>query len=159
MKNSFHEIMCIIIPLSLFLWTIDFLSDSQINKNETKLGILQYLHFLVSVISFSAPIFNIFTNNLVIQFLSIMITIISQAGHLVNNDYCWLTIFVNKCIDPTKPNRKWRANIDSFIKHYIRGDSWAYSDMYTLPGSENGSLIVNLISIAGLIKFMYSKNH
>jgi len=148
--------MNIIIPVSLILWIIDFLSDSQITKDETKLGILQYIHTLLNVISFSCPIFNIFTNNNIsIQFLSILITIISQAGHLVNNDYCWLTKLVNECIDPNKPNRKWRATPIEALKHYVRGDSWAYSDMFSRPGSQNGSVIVNCLSILGLIKYIY----
>ena len=155
--RTFHELMCISLLISLFFWTVDFLSDSYITKDETKLGILQYIHHLAATIGFLGPFINLFTGNFVFYVVSIILSIIIQSGFLINDDYCWLTLMVNKCINPGQPKRKWRADLSSFVKHYIRGDSWAYSDMYK-PDFTSGTFITNCVFIAGLIKLFYFSN-
>ena len=147
---SFYELMCIFIPWSLTMWVIDFLSDSQITKDETKIGCLQYIHHLASVLAFMYPFINLVIPSFTFFLVSIPLSIIVQIGFLRNNDYCWLTRLANKCIDPNHPNRKWRSTIDSFIKHYIRGDSWAYSDMGP-QNFESGITMINIALLIGLV--------
>ena len=61
----------------------------------------------------------------------LILNFIIQIGFLINNDYCWYTRFINKIIDPEKLDVKWRSCFPEFITHYIRGNSWAYSDIRT----------------------------
>lgn len=152
--TSFYELMSVFIPVSLILWTIDYLSDSKIVVNETKLGMLQYLHHIVALIGFIGPFINLFVGNLPIYVISIILNIIVQIGWIRNNDYCWLTRLVNTTINPNQPDRKWRGEIGSFIKHYVRGDSWAYSDIYDVNYS-NSVVVLNIIFIIGLLKVVY----
>jgi hypothetical protein len=154
--RTFHELICISLLISLFFWTVDFLSDSYIIKDETKLGIFQYIHHLAATIAFLGPFINLFTGNFMFYVVSIILSIIIQSGFLINDDYCWLTLIVNKCINKEQPKRKWRADLSSFVKHYTRGDSWAYSDMYK-PDFTSGTLIINCVFIVGIIKLFYNK--
>jgi len=145
--------LILILIISLIVWVIDFLSDSQITKDETKIGIIQYLHHLFSTIAFIGPFINLFFGSVPFYIISVLTSMIIQAGFLINNDYCWLSTLANKCIDPDHPNRKWRSAIDSFIKHYIRGDSWAYSEMCK-PNFTYGTMTINCIFIIGIIKIL-----
>jgi hypothetical protein len=153
---TFYQLMCFFLPISLILWIIDFLSDSYITKNETKIGIMQYIHHIIAIIAFSGPFINIFVNNLTMLILSIILMIGIQIGFLYNNDYCWLTIMINKMIDPNRPKRKWRGEIESLIKHYVRGDSWAYSDIHHIDFS-NSVIIINILFIFALLKIIMSR--
>ena len=122
----------IIIPLVLVHFSIDYLSDSQISNNETKIGILQLFHHLVLTIQMVSILFSIIPVKKIpvgIIILGIIINIVIQAGYLINNDYCWLTKMVNELINPQKPNRKWLCDVVLQIKKYIRGKEWAYSDI------------------------------
>lgn len=115
------------------------------------------MHHFVSTIAYIGPIINLFSGNITLYIISVIINIIIQTGFLINNDYCWLTRSINKKIDPIKPNRKWRADLYSFIKHYIRGDSWAYSDIYKNSFTP-AMLVLNCIYIFGIVKlYIYSK--
>ena len=57
------------------------------------------------------------------------IIFIILTGLYKNNGFCWYTTMVNNMIDPTKPMKKWRSRPSHFIKQYLRGHSWAYSNI------------------------------
>ena len=147
-----YEISCILLIIVLFHFSLDYLSDDCIKKDETKLGILIFLHHLFCIIlAFGSVLCLLFSKSLLMAFIIIAISIIIQAGFLINKEYCWYTIMVNKLINPLQPKRKWRGDIASLIKHYIRGDSWAYSDMYSI-NQQSMVLGVNIIVIMFLLK-------
>lgn len=145
-------IAVIILPLVLIHFTIDYLSDSQIIASETRIGILQFIHHLITKIAFVGSFFTLFLIS-DIKYISvgIIISIIAQIGFLKNNDYCWYTKMVNELIDPNKPNRKWRSDWGAFIRHYIRGDDWAYSDIWNSDITFEIT-IINIIYLIVLIK-------
>ena len=149
--STYECISLMYFPYSIIMWTIDFLSDSYIKDNVVEVGILQYLHHLVGIFNFGVIFLLFFSNNISMLILSIIISIISQIGWLYNNDLCWLFTLVNKKIDPTRPKRKWRAELYSFIKHYIRGDSWGFSDINVVDMSGCANF-TNIITIFCLIK-------
>jgi hypothetical protein len=87
-----------------------------------------------------------------IMIVLISVSLIAQIGYLKNNGKCWIVSNVNKIINPNKPNRKWISNICSYIKHYIRGGDWAYSDIvndsnYEISNLVNGSHLFSLLKI------------
>jgi len=136
------------------MWTIDILSDKNIKENLIEIGILQYLHHLVGIFNFGVIFLLFFSNNTTMLTLSVIISIISQIGWLYNEDLCWLFTYINKKIDPNRPRRKWRAELYSFIKHYIRGDSWAFSDIQSV-NMEGCANFTNIITILCLIKKIF----
>jgi hypothetical protein len=84
--------------------------------------------------------------------LLVMLSTVIQIGWLLHNDYCWVTKYANRLIGTKESNRKWIAELSSLIKHYIRGDEWAYSKQYhTSRTTEvlqlNTMLIILLIKI------------
>jgi hypothetical protein len=133
------------------MWTIDILSDSYIKDNIIEIGILQYLHHLIGIFNFGVLFLLFFSNSTNMLITSVIISIVSQIGWLYNNDLCWLFTYVNKKIDSNRPKRKWRAELYSFIKHYIRGDSWGFSDINVI-NMEGCSNFTNIITIFCLIK-------
>lgn len=149
--NTFECISLIHFPYSIIMWTIDILSDANINDNIVEIGILQYLHHFVGIFNFGVIFLLLFSNNTTMLTLSVIISIISQIGWLYNEDLCWLFTYINKKIDPTRPKRKWRAELYSFIKHYIRGDSWAESDIKCV-NMEPCANIQNIVTIFCLLK-------
>ena len=84
--------------------------------------------------------------------ISIITSLVIQIGYIINNDHCWLTVLSNKLINPEQPNRIWRADLFLQIKHYIRGDSWAYKDIYNF-NQNNIVLFGNIVFIVFLIHF------
>jgi hypothetical protein len=154
MKLGLYEYIGVLTPFIIFNFCLDYLSDSQITQHETKIGMHQLFHHFIATILMCAFTLPFFSPNLSIITLSIIVSIGVQAGHRVNKDYCWLTRRVNKMIDPQKPNRKWTGgDTGSLMKKYIRGDSWAYSDM----GPQNNTLITfvtNIIHLFVLIKII-----
>jgi len=133
------------------MWIIDILSDDYIKDNIIQVGILQYFHHLVGIFNFGIIPLLFFSNNITMLVLSIAVSIISQIGWLYNDDLCWMFTYINKKIDPLRPKRKWRAELYSYIKHYIRGDSWAYSDIRSV-NMEQCANLQNIFAIACLIK-------
>jgi len=131
-KITFLIVVSLIVPCTLFSFAIDFLSDDRIKKDEVKIGFLQLLHHFLAYLGLIGIILPFFFN---VDFLILLVGVIlnfgMHIGFLINKDSCWYTTIVNNIIDPAKPNIKWRCNLSSFIKHYIRGDQWAYSDIYT----------------------------
>jgi hypothetical protein len=152
MKLGVYEYICIITPLVLFTFSLDYLSDSQITDSETKIGIFQFIHHIIVTIILSTFALPFLSPKLSVITLSIIVSIIVQIGYRVNKDYCWWTRMVNVMINPDKPKRKWTGgDIESLMKRYVRGDSWTYSDM----GPQNNNTLVillNLIHLFVLIK-------
>ena len=145
------ELYSLIVPISLVTFSIDYLSDSQITNNETKIGILQLIHHLIAILcTIGLPICTLTNKDLGVLCVNVIVFLVSQYGWLYNKDYCFLTSMVNKLIDPKNPNRIWRSDLESFIKHYIRGDEWAYKDIFNndktkLATYVNIMLLINTI--------------
>lgn len=150
---SAYEMMALFyIPISLICWTIDYLSDKQITKDETKIGILQYIHHLI--ISALNPIPLLFVSkSMLITVLTVITAIGTQIGWLITNDECFYINMMNKLICPEMPRRKFRNTFTSFIKHYIRGDDWAYSKIRTTDGTID-VIVGNTIILLHLIKLI-----
>ena len=148
-----YDFMSFYIIYSLISWSIDFLSDSAITCNESKLGLFQYFHHLVSISHIGIVFLLFFSKNINMTIYSIIISIIAQIGWLHNNDQCWYSTMINKIIDPMRPKRKWRGEWGSFIKHYIRGNIWAESDIYNV-NMELSANITNIAAIFQLIKII-----
>ena len=51
-------------------------------------------------------------------------------------------------------NRKWRGDFYSLLKHYTRGNDWAYSNIRNTENFKN-ILIMNSVHIFTLIKYLY----
>ena len=98
---TLHELASIIIPLSLFNFCFDYLSDSEIIKDELKIGIVNYLHH---VLAFSSVFFGFmfsmfFTNNIWFILMTTIIFIGIHVGFLINDNICWMTVLINKLIN------------------------------------------------------------
>lgn len=154
MNLDLYEYMCVLTPFLLFTFSLDYLSDSQITHSETKIGAFQFFHHLVVTIILATSALPFMSSHLSVIVLSILVSLGVQVGYRINKDYCWLTRVVNKMIDPQKPKRKWTGgDIESLMKKYVRGDSWAYSDM----GPQNNNTLItvmNLIHLFVLIKII-----
>ena len=154
MNLDLYQYIAILIPFIIFNFCLDYLSDAQITHSETKLGMYQLFHHTTATIWTSIFFLPFISSKLSVVGLSILTSLVIQAGHRINKDYCWLTTRVNKIIDPKKPKRKWTGGeIGSLMKKYVRGDSWAYSDM----GPQNNTSIItvmNLIHLFVLIKII-----
>ena len=128
--DFYNFISIFILPLTITHFSIDYLSDSEITKDETKIGIIQYIHhFIVNFNLIGILVLPFIDTDLITLFISVCVSIIAQSGYLMNGDQCWITIYANKLIHG-RSNRKWIADFSSFIKYYIRGESWAQSDVY-----------------------------
>lgn len=156
-----HTIITCIIVVALIFFSIDYLSDAQIQHSETKIGILQFIHHLLpSLIKVGGLLALAFGNQkslMQIGALILFFGIVMQIGYLVNNDYCWYTRMVNRMVNKDHPKRKWRSNTYSLVKHYIRGDDWAYSDIYNVDNTVE-VIIVNVLVLLIIIKYVYKKN-
>jgi hypothetical protein len=144
------ELLIIIIILySLFNFVIDYLSNTLITHNELKIGIITFFHHLLSSSLILSPII-LFTkiNNGILLFLLIVI-IIAQVSWIIYKDVCIITQYQNTLINEEYKNYKWICDIHGFIKKYIRGDDWAYSNI------RNNSKIYNILVINGLL-ILYS---
>ena len=152
--SSYEMFSLIIIPFSLTFFGADFLRDNDITDNETKIGLIQYLHHFAFTTNISGLIGTLFLSNSIplVAFLTLG-SMINQAGWLINNDYCWLTQHANKTMGAKSKNRKWIAEVSSLVRHYIRGDEWAYSEMRQFDRSEQ-VLISNGLLLAILIKII-----
>jgi len=150
-----YDIVCILIILTLVHFAGDYLSDKKITHSETKLGILIFIHHLLCVfMCFGSIICLLFSKSIILAFIIIAISTVIQSGFLINNDYCWLTVMINNLIDPEQPYRKWRGDYESLLKHYIRGDSWAYSDIRNI-NQQSMALNINVILILFLLKINF----
>ena len=151
--DSYNFISIFVLPLTLVHFSLDYLRDKDIKTNETKVGMLSYLHhFIVNFNLAGVLVLPFVDSTLSVITLNIIITIIAQYGLLINKEQCWLTTKINNLING-KTNRKWIADLNSFIKHYIRGDEWAYSDINFLNNT-NRLTFINTVFIIILIKFI-----
>jgi hypothetical protein len=151
--NEYELLSLFYIPSSLIFWAIDFLSDKNITENELKIGILQYVHHFIATILIFVIIIFLTSKSLIFTIVSILITLGVQVGFLINDDYCFYTRMVNKELNPNIPDRKWRNDIESYIKHYIRGDDWAYSDIWNQDKTP-AVIYGNVLLILQLIKLI-----
>jgi hypothetical protein len=140
--DLYNFISLIVIPLTIIHFALDYLPDRDVTHSETKIGIIQLFHHLISVIQtsglFIVPFLNV---NKSVFILLVTVSLISHMGYLKNEGRCWLLRFTNRIINPKTPDRKWISNIYSYIKHYIRGESWAYSDIRSDNNFGNSRLI------------------
>ena len=133
----------IVIPLTIFLFSIDYLSNKDITHYELKAGIFVFLHHLLFVITANVFTFAIISKDPRLLLVTATINVISQAGWLINNDFCFITKFQNNIINENRPNRLWRGSPELLLKHYFRGDEWAYKN-YTEYKNEKIVLFGNL---------------
>lgn len=157
MSLSNYEIISMIyIPYSLILWSIDYLSDKNITHNELEIGLMQYIHHLFGIFNIGVIILLLTSKSISLAIITILVNLFSQVGFLINNDDCWLLTLINNKINPTMPRRKWRGEMESLIKHYTRGDDWAYSEIRNNSATRT-VLYVNILMIAHLVKLMLVK--
>jgi hypothetical protein len=151
--SSYEMFSLVVIPFSLVFFGADFLRDKEITENETKIGIVQYIHHLAFTTNISGLIGSFFlTCDINFVIFLMVLSMINQVGWLINDDYCWLTKYANKLIGTNAKNRKWIAEISSLVRHYIQGDDWAYSDMRSVNRNRqviisNGLILSILIKI------------
>jgi len=155
--ETFDLFSLIIIPFSLFFFIFDFLRDDEIVKDELKIGTVQYIHHLAFTLTISGLICTLlFSTSITTATILVLLSTIMQIGWLINNDYCWLTLYSNRLIGTKCKNRKWIAEISSLIKHYIRGDDWAYTGMYNI-GRNTEVIKLNTLLIILLIKIIIKR--
>jgi hypothetical protein len=152
--NSYELVALFHVPYSLILWSIDFLSDKELVKDELEIGTIQYLHYLIVSFTIGILVLLLASKSMPITILTVIISMCSQIGFLINKDICWITRITNLKINPNMPNRKWRGDVESLIKHYIRGDSWAYSEIRNNDMS-NTINYINLFTFFQLIKLVF----
>lgn len=144
----------ILIPVILFHFAIDYLSDENITKDETKIGFLQLLHYIFISIVFYTPFLSfLLIKDLKYTILSIIILMVIQSGFLINRDRCWYTQMVNKMTN-TSIHRKWVSDIPSFIKYYIRGSEWANGELHPEFKYTYEMPVINMCYILILMKFI-----
>lgn len=146
----------IIIPFSLFIFAIEYLSDSYITHSELKIGILDFFHHLVVIMVSTGSFLSLFVNNIIFTSLIVIIYTIAEIGYIRNNEYCWWTEHINTLINNKRPNRKWRGGIDNLLKHYFRGDDWAYSDIRYINNQQK-NIYINVTLIVSLLIILVKK--
>ncbi len=152
------DIATIIVVYSLILFGFDYLRDKDITHSEMKIGILQYLHHLVTAMIMPGSLLALCSNNVPeLVFVIGYINIISQNGFVLNDGYCWLTRYINRQIGVDQ-DRKWIGGMPELVKHYIRGDKWAYSNIYNPPGGDPAFIINNLLVLLPTIKMLIKSN-
>jgi len=142
----------ILIPISMCMFALEYLSDAQLENKELKIGILDYLHHLIATIcTFGLPISVFYNRGISIVFINVVVFTISQMGFVINKDSCWLTTKINKLINKKRINRIWRSDLSTLIKHYIRGDDYAYKDIYN-DSKLSLTLFINILIILNIKK-------
>jgi len=129
MKNdNIYLLVVIVLLLSIIYFSIDFLSNKEITHSERKIGVLTFLHHIIFNTFGIIPLLLIIKVPFsVISFVTIGF-ILAQFKWIATKDHCLITEYINNLIDPEKKYYKWRATLECYIKHYIRGDEWAFSD-------------------------------
>lgn len=152
--NLYEFISVIVVPFTILHFCIDYLSDRDITKSEVKIGITQLLHHFILVTHVTGfTLLPFFKCNLQTAVTVILVSIIAQIGWLINKDYCWMLTMTNKMINSERPARKWRGEIMSLIKHYLRNDNWAYSDIKHVDNFNN-ILYMNTMHLFTLFKLI-----
>ena len=153
--DTYTFISVVLLPITIFHFCLDYLSDSEITSSETKIGISQYIHYLFGSMCFSGIAILPFLNpTLGLILLNITVSIIAQVGWLKNKEYCWLWSYTNKLINPKKPKRKWLSNIILQIKKYTRGGDWAYSEVKEINNTKTVALMT-ITQLFILLKYLY----
>jgi uncharacterized membrane protein len=147
-----YEFCCLILPFIIANFCMDYLSDSEIIKDELKIGIIQFIHHTILIIHGMGILIPFLNPTLIIVILGTLVNIGVQIGWLVHNDYCWLTILTNRLIGTNEKNRKWMADIQSHIKHYIYGDIWATSKINGINNT-NWVFLLNIINLIIIYKY------
>ena len=153
--DLYEYISVFVIPLSIFNFSLEYLSDSEIGPGSEYIGVINAIHHFfyalntagVLCLPFLAPGITVIT-------VSIVAFIIMLIGYQINKDSCFITRYYNTKINPKKPNRKWRAGIESGIKHYLRGNEWAYADM-PQPDYSTMLIMMNLSQLINLLKYSF----
>jgi energy-coupling factor transporter transmembrane protein EcfT len=125
----------------------------------SSIGILDFLHHFISQILTLGPLlFLLFCNNIKLLTLIIILYTITHIGWIINKDYCWYTQLVNKLSKTKNINKKWPFSLESFIKYYLRGDDWLYSEIHNIDAS-NLNITFCITSIIIIIKnYIYLKS-
>ena len=149
-----YKCITLILPFAIVNFCMDYLSDSEIVKDELKIGIVQFIHHIILFIHSFVIVGPFIKPTIPLIILITAVNIGVQTGWLINNDYCWLTILTNHLIGTKNCNRKWMADIESHIKHYLHGDSWSITDINKLDNKLNVCLfnLFNLITIIPLLQ-------
>ena len=148
MDLNLYEYMVILTPFIILNFCLDYLSDSEITHSETKLGICQFLHHIIASILTFTIFLPFMSSKLTVVSVSIIVSLVTQVGFLINKDYCWLTRYVNGIINPENPNRKWTGgDIGSLIKKYLKSSEGAYTEMR----QPNNFTVINTFNIIHLI--------
>jgi hypothetical protein len=140
---------CIIFIITLINFAFDYLSDSEITQNELKIGILQFIHHFI--LSIHVGMFFL-PKNIFIVILCTLVNIIVQIGWLVFSERCWLSDYINKVIGTKNKNRKWMADPESHIKHYLYGTDWSTSE-FDDKNNKYSVILFNLLNLGILYQF------
>ena len=152
--DFYNFISTFVLPLTITHFSIDYLSDNEITRSETKIGIIQYIHhFIVNFNLIGVLVLPFINADLLTLYTSVLVSVIAQGGYLMNQEQCWITKYVNKLICG-RSNRKWIADFSSFMKYYTRGESWAQSDVYGKIDNTLKVTIMNVLFLFVLIKYM-----
>ena len=151
--NLYEYIALIVLPFTILHFSLDYLSDKGIIKNEVKIGFLQFLHHFVAISHAAGLILPFFKAKLSTIVYVNLVSFIAQIGWLINKNNCWLLRLINKKMNSDE-NRKWRGDFYSLLKHYTRGNDWAYSNIRNTENFKN-ILIMNSVHIFTLIKYLY----
>jgi hypothetical protein len=84
--NSYELVALFHVPYSLILWSIDFLSDKELVKDELEIGTIQYLHYLIVSFTIGILVLLLASKSMPITILTVIISMCSQIGFLINKD-------------------------------------------------------------------------
>jgi len=144
----------ILFTISLLFFAIDYLSNKYITHSETKIGLLILLHHLLYNTMKLMPLLLFMKVSLPFLIFITSGILFAQILWIKFHDHCPFTEYINKLIDPSTKEYKWRATPEDFLKHYIRGDSWGYSNITNF--SKNKYIILaNILLIIIFIKWYY----
>lgn len=156
--NVYEFISIVLLPYTLVTFIINYLSDIEIIDKELLIGVLQFVHHLLlsllSVGPFSGILFGV--KNIFFILLITLIFLGAQIGYIINNEYCFYTIFVNKLINLENPKRKFIGDLPFLIKKYIRGDEWAYSPINKINNDQT-IIGINYLIILNVIRIIINK--
>lgn len=115
---------------SLFKFSLDYLSNKLITHNERIIAVITLIHHIIADIVVLSLVLLFFTHIHTISLLLLLITLIlHQITWVINNDNCPISQTQHSMINEKYKNYKWISTTDDFIKKYIRGDEWVYSDI------------------------------
>ena len=150
--NLYEFVSVILVPYILITFSIEYLSNTLIEKDELKIGIWGMLHHLAEKSGFlTLPIAAVLCNDMRYFMFAVFSNMLAQIGFLLNDDKCWMTRNSNILANPAFPNKKFLSTFDSFIKQYIRGDEWANGSFHP---KQKYTTTVTIFNIIIIIKFI-----